>query len=73
VEMVTIIQALRYLDLNGKLSSITRERMKVLRELVPAFKEDISLSPVLEKVKVFMKDNDAYKSYEPVKKKETGK
>jgi histidine ammonia-lyase len=73
VEMVTIVQALRYLDLNGKLSSITRERMKVLRELVPAFKEDISLSPVLEKVKVFMKDNDAYKSYEPVKKKGTGK
>jgi len=58
VELLTIIQALRYLDFNGELSSTTREKMNILNKIVPEFKEDIPLSPILETVKGFIKENE---------------
>jgi histidine ammonia-lyase len=58
VELVTIIQALRYLDFNGELSSTTREKMNILNKIVPEIKEDIPLSPILETVKDFIKENE---------------
>jgi len=58
VELVTIIQALRHLDFNGELSSTTKEKMNILNKIVPEFKEDIPLSPILETVKNFIKENE---------------
>ncbi len=58
VEVVTIVQALRYLDFNGELSSTTRDKLNILKEIIPEFKEDIPLSPILEAVKNFIKEND---------------
>jgi histidine ammonia-lyase len=49
---------LRYLDFNGELSSTTREKMTVFNKIVPEFKEDIPLSPILETVKDFIKENE---------------
>lgn len=60
VEVVTIVQALRYLDFNGRLSSATRDKMEVFRAFIPEIKEDISLSPLLEKVKLYIREHEAY-------------
>jgi len=60
VEMVTIIQALRYLNFNEKLSSKTLEKLKILETIIPEIKEDLSLSETLEKVKVYLQNNEAY-------------
>ena len=58
VEVVTIVQALRYLDFNGELSTTTRNKLNILKEIIPEFKEDIPLSPILETVKNFIKENE---------------
>lgn len=58
VEVVTIIQALRYLDFNEELSTATRDKMNILKKIIPEFKEDIPLSPILETVKNFIKENE---------------
>lgn len=58
VEVVTIVQALRYLDFNGELSTATRDKMNILKEVIPEFKEDIPLSPILETVKDYIKENE---------------
>lgn len=60
VELVTIMQALKYLDFNDKLSSKTLEKVKVFENIIPEIKEDLSLSETLEQVKVYLQNNDAY-------------
>jgi histidine ammonia-lyase len=60
VEVVTIVQALRYLDFNGSLSGKTREKLAVFKEIIPEIKEDFPLSNTLEAVKNFIKEHEAY-------------
>ncbi len=60
VEVVTIVQALRYLDFNGSLSGKTREKLAVFKEIIPDIKEDFPLSNTLEAVKNFIKEHEAY-------------
>jgi len=60
VELVTIMQALKYLDFNDKLSSKTLEKVKVFENIIPEIKEDLSLSETLDQVKIYLQNNDAY-------------
>lgn len=60
VEVVTIIQALRYLEFNGKLSGKTKKKVILFKDMIPDLKEDIPLSSILEKIKEYIMENDAY-------------
>ncbi|MGB8705480.1 MAG: aromatic amino acid ammonia-lyase [Gillisia sp.] len=60
VEVLGIHQALKYLRYEHKLSSATREKMKIFDTFIPDLKKDQSLSPVLEKIKNFIRENNAY-------------
>lgn len=61
VEVVTIIQALRHLEFNGKLSSKTKNKVEIFKDIIPEIKEDLPLSSTLEAVKNYIKENDAYR------------
>lgn len=60
VELVTVIQALRYLNYEESLSGKTKEKLEILNKIIPEIKEDFPLSATLEKVKNFIRDNEAY-------------
>lgn len=60
VEVVTIMQALRYLEFNGNLSGKTREKVEIFKDIIPEIKEDMPLSKTLEAVKTYIKENEAY-------------
>ena len=60
VELVTIIQALRYLEINDSLSGKTLKKVILFRKMIPDLIEDVPLSGILEEVKNYIKDNDAY-------------
>lgn len=60
VELVTIMQALRYLDFGEKLSWETRKKLKIFSEIIPEFREDIVMYPHLNEVREYLKYNDAY-------------
>ena len=60
VEVVTIVQALRYLDFNESLSGKTRKKLDIFQAIIPEIKEDFPLSNTLEAVKNFIKENEAY-------------
>ncbi|CAN5401528.1 aromatic amino acid ammonia-lyase [soil metagenome] len=60
VEVVTIIQALRFLEFNGRLSGKTGKKLLIFNEIIPVIKEDIPLSGILQDVKNYIKENDAY-------------
>ncbi len=61
VELLSIHQALKYLKYDEKLSKVTQEKMKILDKIIPVIKyEDQSLSPVLEDIRKFIKENNAY-------------
>ena len=51
IELITIVQAIEYLDVQDKVSKKTRELYDTIRELVPAFSEDQTLYPYIKKVK----------------------
>src|SRR5690606_4461524 len=58
IEMITIIQAIEYLDVKDKMSSKTRKIYKGIREIVPKFKEDVVMYPYVNKVKDFIINNE---------------
>lgn len=60
IELITIVQALRCLDFDEKLSSKTGEKLKEVNELIPEIKEDIVMYPYIEKVKEYLRNKDAY-------------
>lgn len=59
-EVATIVQALYYLDFDEKLSSATRSKIKDLRQLIPKIKEDRPLYKEMNKLKQYLKNNEAY-------------
>lgn len=60
VEIATIVQALYYLELDEKLSSKSLSKIEDFRKIIKPIKEDRPLYSELEKLKEFLKTNDAY-------------
>jgi len=56
IQLLTLIQAIDYLDCFEKLSPKGQEIYHKIRKIVPNFKEDIILSPLLSKIKDFIKE-----------------
>ena len=54
IEMITIVQAIEYLDVKDKVSSKTRSMYDAVRKIVPPFKEDIIMYPYVNQVKDFI-------------------
>lgn len=63
VEMFTIVQALKYLEFDEKLSGPTRDFLKQTRELIPEIKEDFPLYEILGRLKAYLMEKDAYSSH----------
>lgn len=54
IELITIIQAIEYLDVKDQVSSNTKKMYDAIREIVPVFKEDVVMYPYVNKVKEFI-------------------
>jgi histidine ammonia-lyase len=54
IELITIIQAIEYLEVQDKVSSKTKEMFDQIREIVPAFTEDVVMYPYVNSVKEFL-------------------
>ena len=55
IELITIVQAIEYLEVKDKVSSKTKKMYEDVRKIIPEFKEDIILYPFISKVKDFIK------------------
>jgi len=55
IEAITIVQAIEYLGFQDKISSKTKELYDDIRQLIPAFSEDMVMYPYLQKVKDYLK------------------
>ncbi|WP_299254229.1 histidine ammonia-lyase [uncultured Aquimarina sp.] len=60
IELMTIVQALEHLDFGDKLSSRTQKLVEDIKKIVPPFTKDYITYPFVQKVKDFLKENDAY-------------
>ncbi len=60
IELMTIVQALEYLDFGDKLSSRTQRLLNDIKAIVPPFTEDYITYPFVQKVKDYLKENEAY-------------
>ena len=54
IELITIIQAIEYLEYQNKVSTKTKEMFSAIRNLVPVFKEDVIMYPYVNKVKEYL-------------------
>ena len=57
IEMITIIQAIEYLEVQDKVSSKTKKMYDEIRNIVPIFTEDVIMYPYVNKVKDFIMNN----------------
>lgn len=57
IEIITIVQAIDYLEQKDKISSVTRKMYDDIRALVPEFKEDQVMYPFVQKVKDYLINN----------------
>lgn len=55
IEAITIVQAIEYLGYQDRISSATKELYDKIREIIPAFSDDMVMYPYLEKVKEYLK------------------
>lgn len=60
IELITIVQALYYLDFDEKLSSVTKTKLKTLKKLIPPFKEDEKMYPYVQNVKEYIFNVNCY-------------
>lgn len=51
IELITVVQAIEYLNVQDQVSTNTRKIYNDIRNIVPAFKEDITMYPYVNKVK----------------------
>ena len=58
IELITIVQAIEYLDFKDKVSAKTSAIFNKVREYVPAFKEDVVMYPYVNKVKQYLLENN---------------
>jgi histidine ammonia-lyase len=61
VELITIVQALRYLNFDDKLSNKTRRVLEEMNKIIPEIKEDSPLYKTNAEVKEYLKNNEVYK------------
>jgi len=54
IELITIVQAIEYLECQDKISTNTSKIFKEIREIVPVFKEDVIMYPYVNKVKEYL-------------------
>ncbi|MCB4799481.1 HAL/PAL/TAL family ammonia-lyase [Neotamlana laminarinivorans] len=54
IELITIVQAIEYLDVKNKISAQTKKIYDDIREIVPIFTEDIVMYPYVNKVKQYL-------------------
>jgi histidine ammonia-lyase len=57
IEMITIVQAIDYLNQKDKISSVTRKWYDDVRNVIPQFKEDQVMYPFVQKVKDHLINN----------------
>ena len=57
IELITIVQAIEYLGFKDKVSASTRKLYDDVREIVPAFSEDLVMYPFVGKVKTYLKNS----------------
>jgi histidine ammonia-lyase len=60
IHFMTIIQAIDYLNLSDKLSSVSKKTYDDLREIVPVFKNDHIKYKEIEGVISYLHSNDAF-------------
>lgn len=60
IELITILQALRYLEFDDKLSSKTRDKLEEIGGLIPEFKEDVVMYHYIDRIKEYLRNKDAY-------------
>lgn len=58
IELITIVQAITYLDVESKVSSKTKQLFDQIRSIVPVFKEDQVMYPYVNKVKAYIMDHE---------------
>lgn len=58
IELITIIQAIEYLEAKDQVSATTRKMYNVIRNIVPVFKEDVVMYPYVNQVKDFIINNE---------------
>lgn len=54
IEMITIVQAIDYLEQKDKISSVTKKWYDDVRNIIPVFKEDQVMYPFVQKVKDYL-------------------
>lgn len=54
IELITIVQAIDYLDQKNKISSVTKKWYDDIRNIIPTFKEDQVMYPFVQKVKDYL-------------------
>ncbi len=57
IEMITIVQAIDFLDQKDQISSVTKKMYDDVRKIIPTFKEDQVMYPFIQKVKDYMMKN----------------
>ncbi|WP_419869575.1 HAL/PAL/TAL family ammonia-lyase [Chryseobacterium sp. CT-SW4] len=55
IELITIVQAIEYLGFQDRISSSTKALYDEVREIIPAFSEDMVMYPYMEEVKKYLK------------------
>ena len=54
IELITIVQAIEYLEVQNQVSSETKKMYQQIRAIVPVFKEDVVMYPYVNKVKEYL-------------------
>jgi histidine ammonia-lyase len=54
IQLITIVQAIEYLEVKEKVSSKTKKMFDEIREIVPAFTKDVVMYPYVNKVKEYI-------------------
>ena len=58
IEMITIVQAIEYLQAKDEVSTKSRKMYDAIRNLVPVFKEDVVMYPYVNKVKEYLMNTE---------------
>jgi len=54
IEMITVVQAIEFLEVQDKVSTKTKNMYDAIRKIVPPFKEDLIMYPYVNQVKDFI-------------------
>jgi histidine ammonia-lyase len=54
IELLTIVQAIDYLNMEGRMASFTRDKYSIIRSIVPRFEEDTIKYIELKRIKDYL-------------------